>query len=212
MRIIELVGLPGCGKSTIIDYASKRSREKFVQRNELLYNTGSHNDKQGIWRRFRDKTLLGIHYFLYGKEQDKKYYSRLINLLNSLYCANISDAVLVLEEGFIQYLSSLSYDHDLYISKTLKCLIKRFFNDFDIIVVSCTVPVYESASRIRKRKKRGDRYYIEDEEQQIKLLTKKQENINTLLAFFPGKTYTMDMTRNPEDNAKLLTEIMEENT
>lgn len=214
MKIIELVGLPGCGKSTLIENALSNTDRPYVQRNELIGMPVSSRERKSRKNRIRQISVLFFLYLKSRKKQEKKYYSRLLNLLDRLYCyqKKDNDAVLLLEEGIFQYLSSLAFDEDIAVGPGLERMIKEIISDFDIVIVDCIIPVRESAKRIRNRNKKGDRYNIVDGAVQEKLLQIKRDNIDKLLKYHKGKTYTLDLTGSVEKNTRELVGILEENS
>lgn len=213
MLIIELIGLPGSGKSTVIEQSLQMTSQKLVLRDDLLNDTVSRCSFREKIRRTHDKLIISSLYFFSEKSQGKKYYDRLTALLDHLYSykEKNNDSVLLLEEGFVQYLSSLAYDKDLSVSFFLARLIRRVFRDFVIILVDCQISVDESIRRIKARHKTGDRYNISDETHQRYLLEKKLCNLKKVVKYYGSIKYTMDMTNRPEMNALFLVKLIEAN-
>ena len=214
MKIIEFTGLPGCGKSTVIDMAVTEKEHQYILRDQLLSEVIPRKwIKQHIIL-FCLRVVLTLYSFQCMMPKKRKYSARLENLLKHLYYykSKHNDKLLILEEGIVQYITSFAYDTVLRDDFWMKMLIKHLFRSFDIVVVNCNVPIEESARRIKERNKKGDRYNIDDEFRQKKLLEIKQKNIEYIMQYFNGTTYQMDMSNEPSLNAVALTKILEENS
>lgn len=213
MIIIELDGLPGSGKSTTVNEAIQTLNKSFLLRSELLKWPLPKKSFRFLALKLRIWANLFVHFALIKMPQKTTYFRRLVDLLLRIYffCYNEpDDKTLLLDEGIVQYLSSLAYDKSIFLHFGLNRLIKRVFRDFNITVVYCIIPLTESAKRIKNRNRPGDRYNVENEDRQSYLLQKKKDNIEAILKLFPGKVYEMNMTMNQNENAETLAGILAE--
>lgn len=209
MIIIELVGLPGCGKSTIIDIARGKRKDLFITRRDLFgikipyIWLKQYSIKRRLWNDLRD---------IYRKTnmmKKKFYFERLIQLILYLtYCSESNpNSVILLEEGIVQYFSSLAYETDLDINLTK--VINEQLSTFNPIVIDCKIPVEIACKRINTRKKSGDRYMIDNIAFQHKIMIQKRKNLDYILNLFNGLRFELDMEKNMEELANDLIIIAE---
>lgn len=210
--IVELCGLPGTGKSTLADDISKKigvkNRTSLLQLDHMLnfkWKVVKHSSKDWILTEEEKKLYrLSCEY----TNHDSLYIYRLLNIYRSIKKHNIKD-VYILEEGPIQYLSSIAYDTNLVETALLNQAV-NIMTKHERVVILCECPMDIIVSRIRNRHKKSDRYNFDDTAKMKKLLQLKKENIAFLLKHYNGSVYYLDMTKLVSDNLNRLIQILRE--
>lgn len=210
--IVELCGLPGAGKSTLADDISKRIMVK--NRTSLLQLDHTLKYKWKVIKfTGRDSVLTEDEKNLYRFSReytnyDSKYIYRLLNIYRAIKKHNKND-IFLLEEGPIQYLSSIAYDTNLVEAASLNQAI-NIMTAHESVVIVCECPMDIIVNRIQDRKKKGDRYNFDDTIKMKELLQFKKENINFLLKHYYGSIYYLDMTKPISENLNRLMQILRE--
>lgn len=209
--IVELCGLPGTGKSTLADDINKRiglkNRTSLLQLDHMLsfkWKVIKYSNKDWILTK-EEKRLY--RFACEYTNCDSLYIYRLLNIYRAIKKHNKND-VYLLEEGPIQYLSSIAYDINLVETDLLNQAVNTM-TEQERVVILCECPMDIIVSRIRNRHKKSDRYYFDDTVKMKKLLQLKKENINFLLKHYNGSVYYLDMTKSVSDNLNRIIQILQ---
>ena len=212
MKIIELIGLPGAGKTTLINsvMSNRTFSATIVTRSDLFKSK-----LPRLWlKQYLLRLLLYVklHYITRKSNmmQQNTYINRLIKLLVyfSYYEKKKNDYVLLLDEGIIQYITSLEYEHSL--PKEILPFAKTLLIHYRPVIIDCQIPLDTVEERIRSREKTGDRYYLSDDDSVRKLLQQKRDNLDFVITSYSTPNYTFNMTHPLENLVDKLFEIVED--
>lgn len=189
--IIELCGLPGCGKSTLSKellriWRGEAEGETVYDREDVLKKNLALRAMDRVlfdkWSGGQRKELIKIIYknAKHDSDWERRYVHRLLELTEGI--RRKCNENIFLDEGLIQYITSLSYVNPLMPGDELECLIERVFPDnIDYYVVNCEIPVEIAMKRVKQRNRKNDRYNVDIADMQKELMNVKKENICVLL-------------------------------
>lgn len=218
--IIELFGLPGCGKSTLFEELKKKwraekvkepvyGREEVLKRNlairaldRALFDKCSRGERKELIRTINENAR-------HDSPWERRYVHRLLELTEGIRRMDHKD--LILDEGLIQYITSLAYSSRLIPGEKLEDLIEMVFpKNEEYYIINCRIPVETSMERVRARNRKNDRYDVGDEEIRKKLMSVKKENIDILLnsrALKKKKILNLNMMDGADQNAEAVWEF-----
>lgn len=194
--IIEFAGLPGSGKTTLsnelINELTKRGYN-VVSRRDLLrfkYINNVHITvlyilfKPSLWKDVFK--IINFSKQFPNNNERRLYVKKLIVLYSKLISFNkekekFKKTILILDEGFVQYLTSIPHDFTLDNSKKIIELCNLFNNLNNIKTINCSISIEKAADRILSRKKNNDRFLLTNQDAILKLLSIKRANIGTVL-------------------------------
>lgn len=220
MVCYELYGLPGAGKSTVANILISELRAKgykvgtwddvyyrcpnviFKQslKREMLFHINEYKLFFWCWKAYKN-----------CKNPNRAFYNKLLILTHQLLMVaeeNNYDIV-ILEEGAIQYISSLRYLEDFSDDKDYE-RISRYLNKRIIIhPVFCNIDIAESMSRVRNRGYGSKRFtYSVGTENFKQAMFYKEKNLRKISSTF-APPIEINMKSPVADNARLLvTEIL----
>ena len=220
MVYYELYGLPGAGKSTVANILISELRAKgykvctwddvyyrcpnviFKQslKREMLFHINEYKLFFWCWKAYKN-----------CKNPNRAFYNKLLILTHQLLMVaeeNNYDIV-ILEEGAIQYISSLRYLEDFSDDKDYE-RISRYLNKRIIIhPVFCNIDIAESMSRVRNRGYGSKRFtYSVGTENFKQAMFYKEKNLRKISSTF-APPIEINMKSPVADNARLLvTEIL----
>lgn len=193
MKVIEFSGLPGSGKTTLINcILSNIDNNNIITRKELFnnFNKSSLLDKciYSILCIDLDFFIL-LLYLAIIYNSDFKFVKKLIGLyLCMIYHQNTSIKDVILDEGFLQFITSIIFDLKLKDNKKLDKFVRLLFRKFNIIEIRCDINIDIAIKRIKERKRNLDRYSYNYDNTELKnLLTTKEYNLNLLLKYARNK-------------------------
>lgn len=189
MKIIELCGNPGCGKTTLCGLLADRLREQGLRvfqynevketkmvRNLKYFRSGECRRTAGVLFRYGSRIHLNKRTFLYSVKC-----AVILEQLRRWKQRQKADYILF-DEGILQYMTTLSHGvrMDAGADKAL-ALLSAYYSDPDYYVMNCRVSDAENVRRLRARNRQGDRFLMEDETSQLQALSLKQENIDKVI-------------------------------
>ncbi len=164
--LIEFNGLPGCGKTTTVDelikifqsvqvnaatlddvyfYKEKNKFSKLITLLLAVFSIKEFNINFSIIRYFL-KFNFTIERFIYMLRLIKVYYQIRKVMMSGSY------NVIILEEGIIQYIASISHIDNIKDEDMLKELVEKIFRKFRrVLCVNCELDISEVIKRIRQR-------------------------------------------------------------
>ena len=214
MVIVELCGVPGCGKSTLLSYYEKHYNNKhFLMRNDLYPSSRILRNIQVrfdliFYRFFKQKREEDIFKDLFEKYADAPIHSkfRIIDLYKRISRLHDQKGILVLEEGPIQYLTSLSPKKIIELRSEIKDYF-TLYDSFEYHVVYCVCDNETSINRIANRNKAPGFFNVNridiDE-----LIEVKRANIETIIQASAYQYIKIDMTLSLERNAEILNRLI----
>ena len=210
MRIYEMVGCPGCGKSTACDIVTKRLRDegqKVGNLADFYFQHRKGRKKFGMIFRilfnfanyplYIDAIRLKLKYG--GKNGNWKYVGSLIFFMYEIVFVNKKESfdILVLDEGIIQYTSSLFFSEKLpkafSADPVFAHLKKRGINP---VVLLCDIGLEENIKRLKGRNVKTRFSQIPDDRLGEIMQTRK-ENLEIISGGFKH-VHRVDMTATPE--------------
>lgn len=214
MVIIELCGVPGCGKSTLLSYYKQYYNNKhFLERNDLYLSSKILRNLQVrfsliFYRFFKQGREIGAFKDLFEKYADASIHSkvRITDLYKRISKLQDQEGILVLEEGPIQYLTSLSSRKLIELGSEIKDYF-MLYDNFEYYVVYCVCDNETSIRRIANRKK-APGYYNANSKDINKLIEVKRTNIETIIKATDYKYIKMDMNLSLDSNADILNQLL----
>lgn len=220
MVYYELYGLPGAGKSTLAniinselrakgykvgtwdDVYYRRPNVKFKQslKREMLFHLNEYKLFFWCWKAYKN-----------CKNPNQSFYYKLLILTHQLLMVaeESNYDIVILEEGAIQYISSLRYLEDFSDDKDYE-RISRYLNKRLIIYpVFCNIDIAECMSRVRNRGYGSKRFtYSVGCEKFKQAMIYKEKNLRRISSTFLPPI-EINMKAPVADNARLLvTEIL----
>ena len=220
LKFIELVGLPGCGKSTLVKSIMETlSKDKKL----VVLNRKSFSSIINfMWKNRWSIPFIALYKLLFSchlklKMSLIRYMSRYeVNSLSVIYAIYIIDIysfvkknnhkniIILLDEGIIQFLSSIAHNIKIENNSDMlglySCLRDLIENS---VYVRCNIPLDMVVQRIKIRN-RNDRFACSNT--LTDLLKVKQDNINYLVEILTSKSciVEIDMMKSIEYNKETL--------
>lgn len=220
MVYYELYGLPGAGKSTLANIINSELRAKGYKVgtwDDVYYRRPNVKFKQSLKREMlfhlNEFKLFFWCWKAYKncKNPNRAFYNKLLILTHQLLMVaeeNNYD-IIILEEGAIQYISSLRYLEDFSDDKDYE-RISRYLNKRIIIhPVFCNIDIAESMSRVKNRGYGSERFtYSVGAEKFKQTMIYKEKNLRKISSTF-ASPIEINMKAPVAENARLLlTEIL----
>jgi thymidylate kinase len=210
--IVELCGIPGCGKSTAITLLGEKCPGLLEGKGTWreLYPRGKW--KRRIYRGFHTLRLaLGIR-----SSREKELMRALATTERGTFVYRARAVILfglmmrargqfVMDEGLVQQMSSAAYRQRLCLPKDMAPPGSDIEGGYVIIRFDC--PVDECMNRNRKRG-RSNRYNPDSDNELRKVLEVKRDNLNLLTDMMGCRVFDIDTTQPPERCAGELEEIL----
>lgn len=220
MVYYELYGLPGAGKSTLANIINSELRAKGYKVgtwDDVYYRRPNVKFKQSLKREMlfhlNEFKLFFWCWKAYKncKNPNQSFYYKLLILTHQLLMVaeESNYDIVILEEGAIQYISSLRYLEDFSDDKDYE-RISRYLNKRIIIhPVFCNIDIAESMSRVRNRGYGSKRFtYSVGTENFKQAMFYKEKNLRKISSTF-APPIEINMKSPVADNARLLvTEIL----
>lgn len=215
MKIIEFCGLPGSGKSTLCKTLIKRVNVgkvyaykdfiKFVatdKRRKQYYTAVSLNP-------FRRKYLKLLKKFV-SKYDDVSVQAVcvLIAFYDVISLIGVFDrkGVVILDEGFVQNITSIAHLSIIEDSEELTSLVEYITKKIDIVLVDCHVSYENVVNRLRGRNGKDRFNSIDDDEKLKEALAVKRHNIAVVAEKIPCK-YELNLDGSTDEALQQLIEM-----
>jgi hypothetical protein len=210
--IIEFCGFPGAGKSTLVDeienrIAAKDRKELLKLDHKLKYFWRVIRFSKKDWLLNRDEKFL-YRFSVRYPDCDLLFVYRLLKLYRSMQMHK-QEEIYLLDEGPIQYLTSIAYESEFEDTASLKQAANMMLRS-EKIVFFCECPLDIVVERIRQRDRKNDRYNIADESRLRELLAVKISNIRFLLKYYEGPVYYLDMEAPLSVNVEKVMQVLKE--
>ena len=220
-KIIEFVGLPGCGKSTLArELISTLSKENVI----MTYHDFFSKKKLFI---LSNRTIFTPFIFIYYLfrfnywtviksiwQFARQYPINEIRFVRVIFLIRLYEniqkklkikCIIILDEGFIQFISSIPHDIVIKENELLQKLLITWENIVEnTLFVDCRLSVEEDIDRIRKRNKNDRFKRIENDKILAKLLQIKEYNLDVLTKKIARKKVTLNMADPVDTNIKYI--------
>lgn len=224
--LIELNGVPGCGKTTIVNELIEVFRLQGV-------NIMTLKDVYFYKEKMKYSKILHLLYALFSI----RVLAVNINVIKFLFCfkfnvSRLMDAlrliklyfqlirvyenkknILLLEEGILQYTASIPYLDSIKDNDSVARLISSMLQPIDkVLIVNCEIDIKESLKRIKERGLKAPefkqrRFDALDEKECISALEKNYDNLNKLRHLCKNKEHiSIFMNADSKHNAKIIFE------
>lgn len=187
--IVELIGLPGCGKTTVQSgILENRAYDKyhFLTRDEIVKKSIIHSWKWTLkimhfdprmWKLIKSVNVLKKQ--LPYAEGRQIWINRF--LVMSWAILRNSKEDLLLDEGIIQYVSSILHEDSALEYEKVQAVMDCFRRQIDMGYIYIDTDETICLQRIRERNRSNDRYNkIEDDEKLLQMLQFKKKNIHDI--------------------------------
>ena len=213
--IVEFVGLPGCGKSSVAKaVVAALKKENVIERAELTRH---------LYRMLRRPRVLfkAILFFLmapthwgvkksvcdvlraYPLNRERLIYALIfVRFYKNLVKKMKRGKIIVLDEGLVQFISSIPHETPLQTNDALSALLGRM-NAITrrTLFVECDLPLEDVVGRLRKRNQ-DDRFSrVADDHALRALLRMKKRNLDALTRDVALNKLTLDMKQPAAFNA-----------
>ena len=224
MILIELCGMPGCGKST----ALRRMKEEYPDTAKGLKEWHDLYPRSRVLR-FLIKRLYLLRLRMGSvSEADRafirpvadalerkgrkasrmmRYMARALALYHRILLHRHEQKVCLLDEGPVQQLSSALYAGEVSDAVPPVDIFAGTGVEYVCIYFGCDIG--ECVRRNRQRDS-SNRYNVEGDERLGELLRTKDHNIRFLMKYTGAKIYTIDTAAAPEECARMLRDILGE--
>jgi len=201
MLLIEMSGLPGSGKTTLIEKILEHNEFKQAVTKEVINYKLDKKRKNGRIKIFlvaffsRGNLILNLLIVLYTLNYKIKidrlkfaYYFIEYHYLYHLETLDEKNKIILIDEGLLQLITSIP--HDVLIKKNrvynslIKSLRKKYHN---MVFINCDIEKKIAFERINKRSEKNHRFDGKDAEGLKKLLNIKEKNIISVREIFQKK-------------------------
>lgn len=221
MLIIELAGLPGCGKSTLWELLKRELQKK--GRNVYTYRELMHREPLFVnmgflfalqkWNPQTISCMKWIEKYCDSLPMDNKREGFKQMFKELYYRVHVAawrsgGDILLLDEGLIQNFTSLFFMDTIPQSLLTGNMIKNIIAvRCRYLFVKCNISIEESILRLKKRARTNDRYNSLGEEVLRDALMVKSQNIDYVLSFVKstkGEIVDINMEYSTKSNADLI--------
>jgi len=212
MKIIEFAGLPGCGKSTLCkSFIAEKFPQKVYTYKDIIRFVSTKNRRKiyGIYARvnpFRWKLLKLLKAF---SEKYDNISPQAVFILIALYDFTSvlqifkKNSIVVLDEGFVQNITSIAHLQPINEDKELNDLVKYIQAKKNLFLVNCSADTDTVVERIRKRNGKDRFNSITDNKDLKNALSIKQDNITKVAKAF-GTSVDVCLNTSTNDALKQL--------
>lgn len=206
MKIIEFCGTPGCGKSTLCDMLEERLRSEGKKVINLQKREKCDTPYKKLKKIFRilcykaypknvelKKSLYDLANKQNDKKTSKKWADRILEanwLIHQAEKQRVDFALF--DEGPIQFLTALLGDGIEADNRVLKSINSCLYQN-DVQIYYGRIALAENISRLRNRKRHGDRFAEGTTEEIGEKLRKKKISIEQVLSALEMQYSVLDM-------------------
>lgn len=163
IRIVEFVGVPGCGKTTICRSMVDNSLGiHFLSCDTYPFPVGTLNKLLFFFQDFSICYFFALVYYIFANNisRKKQMFVYMINLrmkyVRFFREHRNDDSILLVDQGLVQGLGSMSLGHDKVKSVGLSFLLKYWkIFESSMLMINCVIPVEESSRRLSERNTLG---------------------------------------------------------
>jgi energy-coupling factor transporter ATP-binding protein EcfA2 len=216
IKIIELYGLPGCGKSTLthslLSILQKEYPDIVLRRSDISGKINKYWDRPFCLflclvlellkpSNYKIKTLLLKYALSFPFNRYSVIYLLYTVMVIDLY-RNNKTHIIVLDEGIIQFLSSIPHDNVIkkveLIERISNCINE---NPIEVLYVECQLDLDSTMYRIKQRGKK-DRFAYKDSLGEILMI--KETNLALISDTIVRNKLIVDMKDSSINNAEIV--------
>ena len=216
MVYYELYGLPGAGKTTVASSLVDKLKEdgyKVAAYEEVYHRRGFKLGSISAYLEMlfqpSEYKLFWLYLMLYLKcsHKNRGFFAKLLFYSHQILMT-IKEReydMMFLDEGFIQFISSLFYLEECSIDNQIDKIAKYFSGRINIKPIFCSVDVCESLKRLKERPyKQGGRFSHSVSSEKLEIALKyKIKNLKIIASYFPDH-YEINMADTVQQNVSLL--------
>ena len=202
--VVEFYGLPGSGKSSVAEPVVKKLREKGFRVLTYTDLNSSYNNGFGLVLKNLNLTFLLLQLFLREKmiiNKRRVSYIKLILQTSNFYKNSSGADYVIMEQGILQNVISLYYDHEIRDTGTLKKIFQTVRNE--MLPVVTEIDCEEAFKRMLTREKEPGRLDGLDGEKQRKVYQIYENNIRKFENVFTDFV-KIDTSIDPQTNAETI--------
>ena len=202
--IVEFYGLPGSGKSTVAEPIVKKLREKGFRVLTYTDFNSSYNNSFGLVLNNLNLAFLLLQLIFREKMGINKKRASCIKAIlrtNEFYKSSSDADYIIMEQGILQNVISLYYDHEIRDTDTLKKIFQTVRNEFLPVVTE--IDSEEAFKRMLTREKEPERLDKLDGEKQRKIYQIYDDNIRKFESVFTD-FIKIDTSIDPQTNAETI--------
>lgn len=226
MILVEMYGCPGSGKTTISNAVIEKLRlqgYKIADTKNIYYSGNLRNYKillllkiildRKNWRLYSLIFKVGLKYGV--NFENLKYIGYLMILSYQLTAAFKFQRydVIFLDEGMVQYVSSLMHTKQIIVDKNLENLINEIlFKIGNIYLINCVLDLKINIQRLRSRgNKKVTRFIrVDDDQLLLSMLRIKRKNLDSLAKLFSkSPVLEIDMMELENINTETVVQFIE---
>ncbi|MBR4837226.1 MAG: ATP-binding protein [Bacteroidales bacterium] len=216
IKIIELYGLPGCGKSTlthsILSILQREYPGIVLRRSDISGKINKYWDRPlclflclGLEllkpTNYKTKTFLLKYALSFPFNRYSIIYLLYTVMVIDLY-RNNKTQIIVLDEGIIQFLSSIPHDNVIKKVELIERITKSINeNPFDVLYVDCQLDLDSTMYRIKQRDKK-DRFAYKDSLGELLMI--KESNLALISNSIVRNKVIVDMKDSSINNAEII--------
>jgi len=217
VKIIELTGLPGCGKTTLANDIKKNFPELNLLTSDVAYPNRKIFLNSTRFQFLIDllnlkNVVINILIILYilSYKIDRARVRRIITFItfNSWLIKQRnkeSDGYLILDQGFIIMLTSVAHDVNIKQNFIFKRLIKELRKKFsDILFINCELDKQKVIKQIRRRNKKGHRFDSLSDESLQQMLDIRQNNLEIVKGPFQEGLDVLTLNMSSDKEIKIM--------
>lgn len=217
--VFELYGCPGCGKSTVVRKTEQILKEagiKCLNYYDVFFD-GDSSAKHRLLCYFKaifDPSSGSLNFHIIKTSVELKcpfkYAIYLMTMCRKIRNENSTseDTIILLDEGVIQFVTSLSHGKNISSYESVGSLIQQIkHSGITVKAIECILPINENVKRLIGREQSSRFLEAKDEDELQKLLAGKKKNLDFVSSFFETPI-SLDMSEEPEKNAGRLSELI----
>lgn len=197
MYIIELYGLPGCGKTTLFKnvlralrcdgYKVENLQEKPLRYSRLERKMCELALKLDKDSRYLRKSARKI--YEKGLPDAKNYWVE--RIIQACYLAKRAEKqgleIALFDEGCLQFLTSIAHEDELGESEKsfFKEVYEFLYKGRNTLIINCEIEKEESVRRMKERNRPGERFLFGTDEEILNRMRIKEENLKEASLMFP---------------------------
>ena len=202
--VVEFYGLPGSGKSTVTEPIVKKLREKGFRVLTYTDFNSSYNNSFGLVLKNLNLSFLLLQLILREKMEINKERASCIKAIlrtNEFYKSSYDADYIIMEQGLLQIVISLYYDHEIHETETLSKIYHTIRKE--LLPAVTEIDSEEAFKRMLTRETKPGRLDRLEGEKQKKIYQIYKDNIRKFENVFTD-FIKIDTSIDPQTNAETI--------